>query len=302
MSVLFLGFISAFANASGISLIFFPELGALAYESFLNPRGKWANSPWFLALTPALTGVIGVCCSITIPYGFASMLSVIGLSVLTVRLLRSPIAPAISAGVLPVVLEVETWFYPPAILLGTSSLAFLCAWRRRWRHDEMPIVPAEMIEATDNSKLALSSDRSWLAMLFGFVTLAMVAVNLSGQKLVLFPPLVVIAYEMFVHTASCPWSRSLWKLPLTCTATAMIGVACVNTIGAGVVSTILSLTLGIATLRLIKLHVPPALAVGLIPQIMDSPEWSFPVAVAIGTALLVAYFCGYRSMGYGKTC
>jgi len=99
---------------------------------------------------------------------------------------------------------------------------------------------------------------------------------------------------MFQHTKTCPWARSLWKLPLTCTTTALIGMVCVNLVGAGVMSTMLSLVLAIVMLKNINLHVTPALAVALIPQIMESSEWSYPVAVGVGTSLLVVYFAGWQ--------
>lgn len=46
------------------------------------------------------------------PYGFASMLLIVSAAVILVKLLQSPIAPAISAGVLPVVLGLKSWWYP----------------------------------------------------------------------------------------------------------------------------------------------------------------------------------------------
>ena len=46
LTVLFLGIIAAIAQLAASPLIFFPELGALAFEIFKNPRGKWACSPF----------------------------------------------------------------------------------------------------------------------------------------------------------------------------------------------------------------------------------------------------------------
>jgi hypothetical protein len=60
--------------------------------------------------------------------------------------------------------------------------------------------------------------------------------------------------------------------------------------GAGSLSVAVALLIGITTLRLLRLHIPPALAVGLLPQVMPHADWRFPLAVAIGTLALTASF------------
>jgi len=42
------------------------------------------------------------------------------------------------------------------------------------------------------------------------------------------------------------------------------------------------------------LHVPPALAVGLLPLVMRQPTYTFPIAVGIGTLLLTMFFLAWR--------
>jgi hypothetical protein len=39
-----------------------------------------------------------------------------------------------------------------------------------------------------------------------------------------------------------------------------------------------------------NLHVPPALAVGLLPFVIQRPNYEFPVVVAVGTLLLTMLF------------
>ncbi|QDV23391.1 HPP family protein [Aureliella helgolandensis] len=287
LTVLFLALISALATVTGVPLIFFPELAALAYEIFTNPGGKWARSPWYLAITPAIAGLAGVACAIALPYGYVSMLLAIGCSLGIVIVLRSPVAPAISAGVLPVVMAVDSWMYPFAILLGTSILALLSVQWRSWSRLGVPI---ERVEATDSNRNLPLLGYEWAFKLLLLIVILLVAVNGAGQRMILFPPLVVIAFEMFAYTSRCPWAKTPWRLPIVCTATALIGVLAVEVFGVGMVSTILTVSIGIAILRLIDQHVPPALAVGLIPQVMNAPGWNYPVAVGLGCSVLVAFF------------
>jgi hypothetical protein len=51
---------------------------------------------------------------------------------------------------------------------------------------------------------------------------------------------------------------------------------------------------GFLVLYLLELHVPPAMAVALIPMIMTRPTAAFPVAVALGTMLLTICYLLYR--------
>ena len=123
--------IAGIATATGAFYVMFPELGALSHDVFTRPRGTWARSPLMLAITPFLTAVIGIVFTRALPYGFVSVLLTVGSSIALIMLLRSPIAPAISAGLLPLVLGVKSWWYPPGVLLGTVLLSALSIlWER----------------------------------------------------------------------------------------------------------------------------------------------------------------------------
>jgi hypothetical protein len=61
-----------------------------------------------------------------------------------------------------------------------------------------------------------------------------------------------------------------------------------------------SMVFGIVVLRLLKIHMPPALAVGLLPLIIDEPSIRYPVSVAIGTGALTLAFLIYRRWIIGK--
>jgi hypothetical protein len=51
---------------------------------------------------------------------------------------------------------------------------------------------------------------------------------------------------------------------------------------------------GIIVLRLLRVHVPPALAVGLLPLIIDCPGLKYSISVTIGTGALTLAFLLYR--------
>jgi len=131
IALLYIAVIAEIASATGAFYVLFPELGALSHDVFTRPRGPWAEAPVLLAITPVLTGAIGIFFTCALPYGYLSVLLTVASAVSVILTLKSPIAPAISAGLLPLVLGVRSWWYPPGILLGTVLLALLSLpWKR----------------------------------------------------------------------------------------------------------------------------------------------------------------------------
>jgi hypothetical protein len=50
----------------------------------------------------------------------------------------------------------------------------------------------------------------------------------------------------------------------------------------------------IVVLRGFEVHMPPALAVGLLPFVMREPDYRFPLSVLAGTVVLTLYYVGCR--------
>jgi hypothetical protein len=307
LALAYIAVIAEIAYATGAFYVLFPELGALSHDVFTRPRGTWASAPFLLTITPVLTGAIGIIFTRALPYGYVSVLLTVAGAVAVVLVLKSPIAPAISAGLLPLTLGVRSWWYPPGVLMGTLLLAGLSIpWKKlAVTHDWLePLSPRE---AVDEALEQISPGRLWLAALMIFVAAAVFCVELSGQppvrkwignstelRFILFPPLVVIGFEMFGHTDVCPWARKPLLLPATCFVSAAGGLLLGNLLGHGAIAAAFSMTWGIAGLRLFDLHVPPALAVALLPQVMTSPTIAYPVSVGIGTLLMTCWFFLYR--------
>ncbi|MGB0062447.1 HPP family protein [Candidatus Binatus sp.] len=295
IALIYIALIAEIASATGAFYVLFPELGALAHDVLTRPRGTWARSPLMLAITPFLTAVIGIVFTRALPYGYLSVLLTVGSSVGLIMLLGSPIAPAISAGLLPLVLGVKSWWYPPGVLLGTVLLAALSIlWQRlsiaqNWLE---PITAADVVDETLEQNPATSW---WLIALMLFVAMAVLVVKLTGLRFVLFPPLVVIGFEMFGHTAICPWAKRPMFLPAACFLTAAGGLLFWNLLGVGPLAVGCSMACGMAVLRLFDLHVPPALAVALLPFVMDHPTIAYPISVGIGTTLMTLWFLLYQS-------
>jgi len=286
----YIAIIAAVANASGLFYVLFPELGALSHDVMTRPRGTWARSPVLLAITPAFTGAIGIAITRALPYGYLSVLLNVIASMAVISALRSPIAPAISAGLLPLVLGVTSWWYPPSILFGTALLALVSIpWKRYSTAHEASI--SELADETVHEVAAQVPARYVkIAAVIVFVAIAVLCVNLTGWRFIMFPPLVVIGFEMFVHPEICPWANRPLILPVACFVTALGGFIAWRFLGVTPLAAAVSMGWGIVVLRVVDLHVPPALAVALLPLVMDHPTWAYPVSVGLGTLGLTGWF------------
>lgn len=127
-----------------------------------------------------------------------------------------------------------------------------------------------------------------------FLVLAVCCVKLTGLRFLLFPPLAVLGFEMFSHPRTCAWGRRPLLMPLACFLTAGGGYLFWRLGGLHPLTAAASMAWGFLVLYILKLHVPPAMAVALIPMIMTRPTAAFPVAVALGTVLLTICYLLYR--------
>ena len=120
-------------------------------------------------------------------------------------------------------LGVKSWWYPPGVLLGTVLLAALSILWQRLSIAQNWLEPLTAVDVVDETLEQNPATSWWLIALMLFVAMAVLVVKLTGLRFVLFPPLVVIGFEMFGHTAICPWAKRPMFLPAACFLTAAGG-------------------------------------------------------------------------------
>jgi hypothetical protein len=289
--IVYVASVAGVARYSGISYLLFPELGALAYDLLIRPWGKWASQPVRLVLTPAITAVVGTLVTRHLPFGPLSVVIIVAASIATIAAMKSTITPAMSAGVLPLVLGVKSWMYPPGMAATLVVLsAISVAWKKYHLAREAGPEPAIDVEDVLESP---PHGKYWALVLLIFVALTAEVARVSGLRFILFPPLVTIAYEMLGHTEACPWSKRPASLPACCFLVAAAGLLAFHATGAGIALAFCSVVMGIVLLRAFDLHMPPAMAVGLLPAVMVAPDIKFPFAVLAGTVALTLVFLGW---------
>ncbi|GAN78479.1 hypothetical protein [Acidisphaera rubrifaciens] len=291
-TVAYIALVAGIAQAMHLPYVLFPELGALSHDILKRPHGTWARAPVMLVVTPLLTGLVGTLVTRHLNYGIVSVLLTVGAAIAIIAVLRSPIAPAISAGLLPLTLGIGSPLYAPSLLIGLGALAAISTiWRRFVPPPPDAGSPGDL---ADDITEEAPEDYSWIAFVVAFLVIATALAEATGRHLLLFPPLVVIAFEMFAHARVCPWAGRPLILPVACTLTAAAGVALVSMFGAVPLAAAASMLVGIGILRAFDLHVPPALAVGLLPFVIPGVDYGFAIAVGAGTLLLTLFFLGWR--------
>jgi hypothetical protein len=294
-SIAYLALLTKVALITGATLLLFPELGALAYDVFTRPAGGWAQSPVMLMVTPTASAIVGALITNTMPYGLWSNALGIAGALMILYVLRSPVSPSLSAALLPLTLGVTSWRYPIAIALGTSSLVLVSLIYNRSVTSFIGAIQPVIARVPDCEAERAPAVYRWLPVFAVVMLLAYGLSVVTGLRLVLFPPLIPIAFEMLAHEKKCPWAARPFALVLICTITAGAGALSVQAFGTGVLSIAVAMLVGIATLRTFRLHVPPALAVGLLPQVISGADWRFVCAIALGTGTLSAIFLLVRS-------
>jgi hypothetical protein len=295
LAIVFMGAVALAAQTTGFMLLLFPELAALSHDIMTRPRGKWASQPLRLVLTPTLTAVVGIFFARRLAFGVLGITLIVALSLIIIKLMKSTIAAAISAGVLPMALSERSWRYPLAIFVDCTVLVLLFLL---WKHYIVPKDEAYQSEIKDLKVIepleAISHDRFWGVGLIVFVIALGIAAQATCLRFLLFPPLIVMAYELLGHPQVPEWMRRPALFPIVCLLTASVGLLAHHFIHANSIAVMLTFLCSVGILRLFDLHMPPALAVGLLPFVIKVPDYRFPLSVLLGTISLGLYFSGYK--------
>jgi hypothetical protein len=295
--MLFMGVVALAASKTGLAVILFPELVALSHDVINRPQGKWASQPIRLILTPTATAIIGLFITRHLDYSVLSVSIIVVLSLIFIRLTQSVIGPAISAGVLPLVVGEKSWYYPLAILADVSLLVgVLILWKRYGLCCVNP--PKNVVE--DNriveARQSIPQHRYTSIVLMLFVIVLGSIAQITGLRFLLFPPMIVMAYEVIGHPVVPDWMKRPKLFPLVCLLTASIGLLAHEWIHLTVPAVMVTTLCSVVLLRLFEVHMPPALAVGMLPFVIRRPDYRYPISVFFGTIALILFCFGYSRL------
>ena len=285
------------AQLSGIAVVLFPELAALSHDVLVRPEGEWANQPMALVLAPTLTAALGLLCTRHLPYGAASILLIVVASLVVIRLLSCSMSPAISAGVLPLLLNERSWWYPIAIFIDLLLLVLVLTVRKRYSRPES----SRREDRSEHSQIldeleAVPRSRFWWAALLAVVLVLGAAAQFTGLRFLLFPPLIVMGYELLGHSHVPGWIKRPALLPVICLVTAGIGLIAKQAIHPSFLAVMVTVACSVIVLGIFDLRMPPALAIGVLPFVIRDPDYRYPLSVFLGTTALTLAYSGYRRL------
>jgi hypothetical protein len=293
--ILYIAGVAALALRTHTPYLLFPELAALVYDILLRPWGKWASQPLRLVITPSITALIGTLVTRHLPFNGLTVSLVVIASAGVILALRSVIIPAMSAGLLPLVLSLTSWLYPVCMFLTLAVLALICvAWKRYQRRAASSNPPPRDVEDILESS---PHGYGWFILLVAFAAVLAEAARLTGLRLIIFPPLVTMAFEMFGHHGTTAWARRPLSLPFCCLVVSLGSLLAFRLFGNGVLVAVASVVIGVIALRSFRLHMPPAMAIGLLVAVIAAPDYKFPVAVFLGTSALTAVSFVHQRIG-----
>ena len=187
VALLYMVAIALAAQFSGWYYLVFPELGAVSHDVLTRPWGKWASQPVRLVLTPAVGAAIGTFVTRAFPYRVATILLIVSVCLLLLAFLKSNIAPAISAGTLPLVLDIKSWLYPASIVIGLVALVFIfLLWRTYYRptyEDAAETSTADIDDLLETPPAGIT----WILPFYTVVTIMAFCATASGLRFILFP-------------------------------------------------------------------------------------------------------------------
>lgn len=269
------------AEVSGEKEILFPEIAALAVGSWLLPQSPWrvTRSGMIILMTlSAAAGIIIVrfipaCIPIKLLIGF--MFAAVCLTVSD-----TTIYPMISACILPIIMNTESFVYPISVLVMTTIIAVV-----NYIMEKIGIN-----KATDyrfQKPDIRSSAILWTKRTVIFSSVLLLTV-VTGEYLFLAPPLIVTFVEFSSYASSKKPLATIVCVSLC--ATAGFAARCL----AEFCSFPLWLCACIAMFALFIIFAatgrifPPAGAIALLPLIISSDKLFFyPVEVIIGCCLLI---------------
>lgn len=238
---------------------------------------EWLKRPWHIVVLPTVCAALSVSLNHSDLPTMARELLILWIVLVILTVTRSFLSPAISAGILPIVLNIHAWVFVYSVFVATGVI---------WIS-----VRQRAVGANWPPERAFPPWRT--NMVFAIVaTLWIAAAGIFGIRDAVLPPIMVFLYGS-MRAQPKGWGNVSREIAVLIVAALMSswGVAVLHY---PIEVAALSLTATILAMRALKTWVPPAGAVALLPLVLPiSPVSKFPILVAILT--LIAAAMGFLS-------
>ncbi len=274
-----------FAELLGEKEIIFPEIAALAVGAWLSPKLPWETNRMKILLLLSLSAGIGYVLSayVNLPLYFKILLGMI-LCMVLLLLSRTTMLPLISACILPILTEADSFIYPVSVMVLTavivSGQALLETTKLKEVHHYQPVVCDIRTEFV-----------RWLLIILSVSIMAGAALWLD-TRFMIAPPLIVMLCELS-YTDSKARNKP-WQI-LFLTAFAAFAGAYARILFCGILHfplflpALLVSALILCFMTILKLYFPPAAAIAILPFIINEQAlFLYPVQVTTGSIVFIS--------------
>lgn len=248
--VLFMVFAAYFFEDREIIL---PELAALSIGCLVYMNSEWRAKPWDLFRLPTATAIAGFAINmLAIPLFFKLALA-IAFTIFLLFLAKNFLAPALATALLPIITNCTSWLFLWSIVFFTFLLALAVIIR-----DGKPVKQARNFEV---AKLDM--------LLYGLVIFIWFsACYWTGHiEMAAIPPVIVVGLEN-AHKTHFP-AKTGFKQIIVLTVAALFGAFIYSHVEIAFLSALLSLASVYGLLRIMKMNLPPAYAMSILPMVLN---------------------------------
>jgi hypothetical protein len=247
----------------------FPEGAAIAFGVWTMGVPGWCASWWRVVALPTACALAGLGLAVLPGPRWVAEAAAVTVALAVLQGCRSRLGPSLSAAVFPIVFGVDTWVYPVTVCAVCVAVAAGGRLTQRGR------------------VVALPPRWGWAAV-GGVWVVAVVWVAVCGlvpgvPQAALAPPLLVSGLEWMVGGARrAATGLRRWAV---LTGAALLGSGAVWLCPVRWAGGLAALSLALVLLRVAGEHHPPALAIALIPVVLDAPvPWTYTAGIALGAA------------------
>ncbi|QEM09319.1 hypothetical protein [Mucilaginibacter rubeus] len=258
--------------------IILPEMAALAIGCLIHQNSAWLAKPLHIFLLPSITAIGGFVINrldVNLP---AKLILAVMFVLLTLRVFRSGLAPALATGLLPVITNATSVYFIFSILTLTFILAISLYAKRE-------ALPAPMV-----SKRQRPQDNI-LYIIFVSAWVLICAQN-GWMYIAAIPPVLVVGYES-MHKEEYTF-KMFYKQVICLSLAAYIGIQSLYFLNNLLLAALLDLVAVTLMLRLVSFKLTPAYAMSLLPMVLHHPShqyfyWNVFVMAAIVLGTIYSY-------------
>lgn len=289
LTMLLLVLMALAAHLLSTEAVIFPELAALCVGLWVVDKRVWAVPRWAIVPIMAVGALLGIgvvgaatraaTCGVDVPLALQLLVGYL-LAVVLLTLFKARLVPVVASVMLAILVADSSWVYPVAVSLMTALVVLgqvlLERTSLRQPLSQLLEYPSRKVLLLTFSKMSVPL-AVWLAV-----------VHLTGAKLMVVPPLVVMYVELCMTKGGL--RQRFLSTGLLMVESALVGAASLWLFVAvglpGYLSPLLTMAVVLLIFRRRGKYFAPAAALSMVPLLIgESALPAFVLQASLGTAI-----------------